>query len=295
MASFLSKQNAGLLQEILQEESIHLGTESFHQMASDFAQKKGQHRLPLMEMNKQFLLMIRMAYQQLQQRDPQQTQPPSPSYPSPLLQASATTTLPSRPTGARSKNVTFDQELELHRQHFQQYAAPPPPTPPVFQDPEASPMESDLQALMKRTMNERKYDSAPPSQLQSNVGRKLQIGSAIEETIPKEEVIDLETLSSRENSTSSDFFSKLKTTTQISREITNSSSSSSSSSSPFYTDPPATTTTNTPNDDLQHTVNKLQTELEESKRLLSQLSEEFAAFKIYIYNIGLKESPPSLS
>jgi hypothetical protein len=304
MVSFLSKQNTALLQEILQEESIFLGMESFHQMASDFAHKKGQTRLPLMEMNKQFLLMIRLAYQQLQQM---QSQPPLPS--------TTAATMPSRPQGVRSKNVSFDQELELHRKHFQQFAAPPPPTPPVFQDPEpssnssASSMEADLQTLMTKTINERKYDSALPSQF---TGRKLQIGSMIEQTSHTEDVIDIEGISgggggptqpamsafsssvevafNGENKMT-DFFSKLKTTN---------SSPSSSSLSPIVDIsrnlPATTTTTITPtNEDLQQMVAKLQSELEDTKQIVSHLSEEFAAFKIYIYNIGLKETPLSLS
>ena len=54
---------------------------------------------------------------------------------------------------------------------------------------------------------------------------------------------------------------------------------------------PATTT----NEDLQQMVAKLQSDLEDTKQIVSQLSEEFAALKIYIYNIGLKETPLSLS
>jgi hypothetical protein len=46
---------------------------------------------------------------------------------------------------------------------------------------------------------------------------------------------------------------------------------------------------------LQQTVSTLQTELQDTKRQLLQLSEEFAAFKISIYNKELKESQLSLS
>lgn len=288
--SFMSRQNTALLQEIIQEELPGVDEVSFHQMASHFAQTKGKERLPLMEMNKRFLLMLRMAYQQTQQEN----------HP---LQTSSSSSMPSRPQGARSKNVSFDQELELHRQHFQQFATPPPPTPPVFQDPESS-TESDLQVLMQRAMSERNYDSAPhPSSSSSSSqsathtpitnGRKLHIGSVIDDTdtTHTEDVIDIEkltqpapALSSPPPLSSFDFFSKLKTS-----RLPETMDAPTSATTP-ETFPMDETPARPAEEDLHDTIANLTTELQDTKRHLQQLTEEFAAFKIYIYNLGLKET-----
>lgn len=215
--AFLSKKNTALLQEILQEEAIPLGYEALHKMAAEFAQKKGNRvSLPLMEMNKQFLLMIRLAFQQLQ--DTSANAPVVPAlFSSATTNTTSTSNLPMRPQAARSKNVSFDEQLELHKTHFQQFAAPPPPTPPVFQDPEPT-FDGDLHALMQKAMSERNYDAQPPP-LQGN-GRKLQIGSVIEDETHKQDLIDIEKFNQAQPSepqqpppplSAVNFFAKLKT------------------------------------------------------------------------------------
>lgn len=208
--SFLSKENSDLLYDVIKE-SINIDYISFNQRFLEFGQING-NKFPLIEMNKQFIrsFLVTPSKQQM------------------------STNMPSRPQGSRSKNVSFDEELELHKQHFQQFAAPPPPTPPVFKDYEDESFlhvnknrtgtgpgnehgNSNLDLLMQKALSERKYDPIPPP---SNSVRKIQIGSVIEDESYSNDVIDVDKFnhSVENNKTESNlpsvttFFSKLQQT-----------------------------------------------------------------------------------
>jgi len=140
---FLSKKNADILFDVISEESINVDYPSFNQIFIEYGQTTGNN-LPLMEMNKQFIRYLLANYGRKNTSQQQQ-------------QNNISTSMPSRPQGSRSKNVSFDQQLELHRQHFQQYSAPPPPEPPVFKDETPSP-SGDLDILMKKALTQRRFD-----------------------------------------------------------------------------------------------------------------------------------------
>jgi hypothetical protein len=211
--SFLSKKNEYLLYDVTTE-YVKIDHNSFSVLFAEFGKTRGNQGMTLMEMNQQFLLSIinrnspsspssssistQSQFQQQQQQQQQQI-------------------MPSRPQGARSKNVSFDEQLELHKQHFQQFAMPPPPTPPNFKDADVDIPPDNLELLMRKAQSERKYDALPPSGQQGP--RKLQIGSVIEDDNVKGDFIDIDKLNKRsppqtpsppspENAFS--FFSKLK-------------------------------------------------------------------------------------
>jgi len=273
---FLSKKNADILFDVISEESINVDYPSFNQIFIEYGQTTGNN-LPLMEMNKQFIRYLLANYGRKNTSQQQQ-------------QNNISTSMPSRPQGSRSKNVSFDQQLELHRQHFQQYSAPPPPEPPVFKDETPSP-SGDLDILMKKALSERKYDPILPQQNP----RKLHIGSVIEDEKHKEDLIDIDKFAkppSPSPSTSPElstlgFFSKLKTVKQEAEPIKE-------IESPMKNDVENKNISTTPQSEVQElikTVLKLSQQLEEIDKKVLLLSQELEAVK-YTYNPELKETPP---
>jgi hypothetical protein len=243
--SFLSKKNSDMLFDLITEESINLDYASFNKLFLEFGQINGT-RHPLIEMNKQFVRLLITNYGRTQSKSTGFTEQP-------LYQ-------PSRPQGSRSKNVSFDEQLEIHKQHFQQYAVPPTPTPPVFKDEESNP-SADLDVLMKKALSERKYDVI--SQQQNT--RKLHIGSVIEDEIHKEDLIDIDKYSGeqpQQDISTLGFFSKLKTVKKED-EL----------------------------DSLKQIVTKLSQQLEETNKRVDILSQEIAVLCNNI-NPELKETPP---
>lgn len=199
--SFLSKKNADMLFDVISEESINIDNSSFNKLFLEFGQTNG-NRHPLMEMNKQFIRNLLSTYGRHSTKSHSQIQ---------MQNNNMSTNMPSRPQGSRSKNVSFDEQLELHRQHFQQFASPPPPTPPIFEDDTSINPSGNLDILMKKALSERKYDALP--QNQTPQARKIQIGNIIEDEKHKDDVIDIDKLTAniQPEITTFGFFSKLKT------------------------------------------------------------------------------------
>jgi hypothetical protein len=275
--SFLSKENSDLLYEVIRE-TMNVDYASFNKSFLEFGQING-NSLPLMEMNKQFIRSFLVSSGM--DNTPQ-------SYPQRQSQSqSQQTSMPFRPQGARSKNVSFDEQLELHKQHFQQFAVPPPPTPPNFKDEDPEPV-INLDILMQKALSDRKYDPMPPPP----PVRKLHIGSVIEDMSIKEDIIDVDKFNNKverklkepEPEPEPDtvpsvntFFSKLqqlKPAKPLAPLI---------NPDTIDVDKPINKLTQ----DIQHltdTVNKLEKEIETIKQTISQLQKN-------IYNEELKETP----
>lgn len=302
--SFLSRKNADLVYSVISEESIGMDYPSFRQAFLEFGQMYNNQNIPLMEMNKHFIRSVLNTYgRQSNAPSPMQAQHTQHTQHQPSL-----STVPNRPQGARSKNVSFDEQLELHKQHFQQFATPPPPTPPVFKDADLLPADN-LELLMKQAMMERNYDATPTSP----PPRKIQIGPVIEDEKHKEDMIDIEKLNAQNqiqnptptptistqpatNPTDSlpsfDFFSKLKKVTQpppeivaepvefvvdsfsIIKEKENLNENKEISRRDF--------------EELTKKVEVLSKELEETKEMVATLS---ATFSRYLNETELKETP----
>jgi len=175
--SFLSKDNSDLLYDVIKE-TINIDYLSFNQRFLEFGQSNG-NKMPLIEMNKQF---IRSFLSPSSNSNSNANEKPQTS-------SNMSTNILFRPQGSRSKNVSFDEQLELHKQHFQQFSAPPPPTPPVFKDEDKESF-SNLDLLMQKALSERNYDPIPIASQQP--ARKLQIGSVIEDEIYMDDVIDVD-------------------------------------------------------------------------------------------------------
>jgi hypothetical protein len=159
--SFLTKDNSDLLYDVIKE-YINIDYPSFNKRFLEFGKTNG-NKMSLIEMNKKFISSFLSS-----------------------TQNTMTNNVPFRPQGSRSKNVSFDEQLELHKQHFNQFSSPPPPNTPVFKD-ENNESFVNLDLLMKKALNERNYDQLPTQPV-----RKLHIGSVIEDEIHDNDVIDVE-------------------------------------------------------------------------------------------------------
>jgi hypothetical protein len=287
--SFLSKKNEYLLYDVITEEYLKIDYQSFSAFFAEFGKNYGNHGIPLMELNKQFIRAI------VSNNKGISTNGTSQQF------------MPSRPQNARSKNVSFDEQLEQHRQHFQQFAMPPPPTPPNFKDAEESPPppSDNIEMLMKRALNERKYDAIPPQ-----TARKLHIGSVIEDDIHKEDLIDIDKIGKRPPTPPTEnafgFFSKLKRIEAIPEPEQDVSSSP--SSVPLSTTSTTINLQETPNnnseemsilstkiDSLTKTVTNLSIELAETRSQVVLLYAEIESLRpraVKDYNLEFKESPP---
>jgi hypothetical protein len=305
--AFLSKKNADMLYEVVSEEFVNIDYGSFNKLFLEFGESVAQTQLPVMELNKRFVRTLQAQYQQqrhLQQsHQPQQQNQQQQAHPSSSI-------IPSRPQGARSKNVTFDQELELHKQHFQQFAAPPPPTPPVFKDTFEQPVD-DLSLLMKKAMSERNYDTMPPPP----PTRKLHIGSVVEDEKLKEDMIDIDKfLQQREGSSkrqphpqpqqqhqpqptkpsasaasSFDFFSKLKVVKPVIESQPDLPDEEEDNEEEKIIEDSVTNISTNALEELTQKVSILTEELQSMKELVVTLSTELKAVKHYIPE--LKETP----
>jgi hypothetical protein len=296
--SFLSKKNSDMLFDLITEESINVDYASFNKLFLEFGQINGT-RHPLMEMNKQFIRNLLTNYG----RHPSTQQTISVNrYPEQqqFQNNNISTTMPSRPQGSRSKNVSFDEQLELHKQHFQQYASPPPPTPPVFKDEESTP-SSDLEILMKKALGERNYDSVPPQQNP----RKIHIGSVIEDEKHKEDLIDIDILNKPQplhqpppqtDISNLGFFSKLKTVKKVTEEKEEDQNPISTTDISVI-EPNSITQLSLENEKenefefLKHTVTRLTQQLEEINKKINHLYNEIEIIHNNI-NPELKETTP---
>jgi hypothetical protein len=274
--SFLSKKNSDMLFDLITEESVNIDYSSFNKMLLEFGQINGT-RHPLIEMNKQFIRHLITNYGRIQ------SNPTGFSEQQFHSNSNISTNMPSRPQGSRSKNVSFDEQLELHKQHFQQYAAPPPPTPPIFKDDESN-NSSDLEALMKKALSERKYDviSSQPNP------RKLHIGSVIEDEKHKEDLIDIDKLTKQQPKpepqelSSFGFFSKLKMVKQNEeQELTSPTQPSLQNQKETETEQENKVISTNPNelDILKYTVARLETHLEETNKKMDFLLQEMSVLK----------------
>jgi hypothetical protein len=290
--SFLSRKNEYLLYDVITEEYLKIDYQSFSAFFAEFGKKYGNQGIPLMELNKQFIRAIVSNNKET----------------SISTNGTAQQFMPSRPQNARSKNVSFDEQLEQHRQHFQQFAMPPPPTPPNFKDAEEPPPppSDNIEMLMKRALNERKYDAIPPQP-----ARKLQIGSVIEDETHKEDLIDIDKIGKRpptppENAFG--FFSKLKRIEAIPVPEPEQDVSLLPSSVPLSTTSTPINLQETPNnnseemsilstkiDSLTTTVTNLSIELAETRSQVVLLYAEIESLRpraVKDYNLEFKESPP---
>jgi hypothetical protein len=296
--SFLSKKNSDMLFDLITEESINVDYVSFNKLFLEFGKVNG-NRHPLMEMNKQFIRTLLTNYGQ---HNSIQTPITVTRYPDQqqFQNNNISTTMPSRPQGSRSKNVSFDEQLELHKQHFQQYAAPPPPTPPVFKDEESTP-SSDLEILMKKALGERNYDSVPPQQNP----RKIHIGSVIEDEKHKEDLIDIDILNKPQplqqpppqtDISNLGFFSKLKTVKKVTEEKEEDQNPISTTDISVI-EPNSITQLSLENEKenefefLKHTVTRLTQQLEEINKKINLMSEEILVLHNNI-TPELKETTP---
>jgi len=228
--AFLTQSNYNLLYNLVTETHTQIQPDFFQNVFLEFGRKENG---PLMELNKKFIrkLMNKISTQNKlpppSQLIPQQTQS--------LFSFNQIDT--TRPQGMRSKNVTFDEQLELHKQHFQQFSAPTPPPTPVFSDDLTQP-SSGIDELMKKTLMERKYDTLninPPPSLQQQPyhsqrpPRKLEIGSVVNDTeVIKQDMIDIDDLGNIplkpqptfQNKNLENLFSKLRVVPPISSSQT---------------------------------------------------------------------------
>lgn len=296
--SFLSKKNSDMLFDLITEESINVDYVSFNKLFLEFGKVNG-NRHPLMEMNKQFIRTLLTNYGQHNSIQTPITVTRYPEQPQ-FQNNNISTTMPSRPQGSRLKNVSFDEQLELHKQHFQQYAAPPPPTPPVFKDEESTP-SSDLEILMKKALGERNYDSVPPQQNP----RKIHIGSVIEDEKHKEDLIDIDILNKPQplhqpppqtDISNLGFFSKLKTVKKVTEEKEEDQNPISTTDISVI-EPNSITQLSLENEKenefefLKHTVTRLTQQLEEINKKINLMSEEILVLHNNI-TPELKETTP---
>lgn len=282
-----------MLFDVISEESINVDYPSFNKLFLEFGQTNG-NRHPLMEMNKQFIRTLLSTYGR--------NTPSSKSHSQPQFQIqnnNMSTNMPSRPQGARSKNVSFDEQLELHRQHFQQFASPPPPTPPIFEDDASINPSGNLDILMQKALSERKYDAVP--QFQSQPARKLHIGSVIEDEKHKEDVIDIDKLTIPiptqpqpqpppiEDVSTFGFFSKLKTVKKETTLVVEQDPSS--NPTPIFA-------IDEIKDTIKDSINMSTNAIEDLQKTVAQLSQEVSRLSAEVdvlkntYSPELKETPP---
>jgi hypothetical protein len=215
---FLNNTNYKLLFDIIKEEVPNINVHLFHSIFVEFGNKeKGQ----LLTLNKKFihLFMSIVNSNQKQQEQPQQIQTKQyiPSKQFPLGVSSSNESIDDTyQKHSQLKRVSFENEVDKHRNHFQQFSSPPIPPTPNFSD-NITEDKINIDFLLQKTLKDRNYDiplQKPP--------RQLEIGSIIPENEVKHDIIPLliqptQSISSepvinnpREKITSS-FFSKLHT------------------------------------------------------------------------------------
>ena len=286
--AFLTQSNYNLLYGLVKETHTQIEPDFFQNAFLEFGRKETG---PLMDLNKKFIrrLMHKIS-----------TQPkPTPVFP--FTQPIET---------ARSKNVTFDQQLELHQQHFKQFAAPPPPPTPVFKDELIQP-SSGIDELMKKAIMERKYDTLniqPPStSLQQQPyqnqrpPRRLEIDTVVNDIdIIKNDIIDIDNLENNSQQSSANksvenLFSKLR--------IVNPVPESPALESQALESPALDSIKIDNNKSMEHFLERKQT-IEQLTSRVQQLEIELQELKKLVFenhqqnkvfNLELKERPPSPS
>lgn len=216
---FLNNTNYKLLFDIIKEEVPNINVHLFHSIFVEFGNKeKGQ----LLTLNKKFIhlfMSIVNSNQKKQQEEQQQIQTKQylMSKQFPLGVASSNEAIDDTyQKHSQLKRVSFENEVDKHRNHFQQFSSPPIPPTPNFSD-NITEDKINIDFLLQKTLKDRNYDiplQKPP--------RQLEIGSIIPENEVKHDIIPLViqptqaissepvTNNTREKITSS-FFSKLHT------------------------------------------------------------------------------------
>ena len=294
--AFLTQSNYNLLYGLVKETHTQIEPDFFQNAFLEFGRKETG---PLMDLNKKFI-------RKLMQKISTQHKLPTPSQLLPQQQP----TFPFN-MARSSKNVTFDEQLELHQQHFKQFSAPPPPPTPVFSDDLTQP-SSGIDELMKKAIMERKYDThnispPPPSSLQQQQQyysqrppRKLEIGNIVNDPdIVKQDIIDIDNLENvslqiseipqplqpSANKTVENLFSKLRMVSTVPES-------------------PALDSVKIEKDkSIEHSLERKQT-IEQLTTRIEHLEIELAELKKHIFgnqsqnkvfNLELKERPPSPS
>ena len=213
---FLNNTNYNLLLDIIKEAFPNINMNLFHSVFVEFGNKeKGD----LLTLNKKFihLFMSLVTSNQQQTQQQQQQQPYITSNTFPLGLTSPTEAIDvTYQKHSQLKRVSFENEMDKHKNHFQQFSSPPIPPTPKFSD-NITEDKINIDFLLQKTLKDRNYDipfQKPP--------RQLEIGSIIPENQIKHDIIPLviePTISisnepvankQREKITSS-FFSKLHT------------------------------------------------------------------------------------
>ena len=119
--SFLSADNHAVLAELVRE-NITPDIMLFDNVFKDFGNRE---RGPLIELNKKFLTIMKDLVQNIQ----------------------------------KPKKVSFDQQIETHRQNFLSYS-PKPPTIPIFADNPSVDNLRNISEIVHDAMETRKYDIA---------------------------------------------------------------------------------------------------------------------------------------
>ena len=119
--SFLSTDNRAVLSELVKE-NLTPDMMLFDNVFKDFGNRE---RGPLIELNKKFLTIMKDIVQNIQ----------------------------------KPRKVSFDQQIETHRQNFLSYA-PKPPTIPVFADKPSVDNLRNISEIVQDAMETRKYDIA---------------------------------------------------------------------------------------------------------------------------------------
>jgi hypothetical protein len=158
---FLNKSNYNLLLDIIKEEVPNININMFQSMFLDFGTKeKGD----LLSLNKKFIYLVMTII------STNNTQSQPPSYKPDNLNQPIDVTYQKH---SQLKRVSFEHEVDKHRLHFQQFAAPPIPPTPKFSD-DLTDDKINIDVLLHNTLKDRNYDiplQKPP--------RQLQIGSII--------------------------------------------------------------------------------------------------------------------
>lgn len=192
---FLNKSNYNLLLDIIKEEVPNININMFQSMFLDFGTKeKGD----LLSLNKKFIYLVMTII------STNNTQSQPPSYKPDNLNQPIDVTYQKH---SQLKRVSFEHEVDKHRLHFQQFAAPPIPPTPKFSD-DLTDDKINIDVLLHNTLKDRNYDiplQKPP--------RQLQIGSIIPNNELNHDIIALpqpnEMPPQNPEKITSSFFSKL--------------------------------------------------------------------------------------
>lgn len=170
---FLKKENYKLLLDIITEEVPNVNIQLFDSVFRKYGAKEITSEKDLLALNKGFVFLFMNLI----------TKPSEQTFP--LVQNEPIDATHQKIS--QLKRVSFDTEVEKHRQHFQQLAAPPIPPMPNFSD-DIKESKINLEALVKQTLMSRNYDVP----IQKPPPRLLEIGSIIPDTEVQHNIIPLQ-------------------------------------------------------------------------------------------------------